>query len=93
MIAKIVCNKNIQVVKVLKTCMNNKMIRNRTVQNSGLQLKADLFKNYQLCYLYDQLCKYVSKYLLNKSHTSEYGIYCSITVMAFNNSFRVAKLY
>ena len=28
--------------------------------------------------IYIKVCKYVSKFLLNKSHISKYGIYCSM---------------
>ena len=37
-------------------------------------------------------CKYVFKFLLNKSHISEHGIYYS-DASYFNNSYWVAKLY
>ena len=35
--------------------------------------------------------KYVSKFLLNKSHINEYIV--NVQVMAFNNLYRVTKLY
>ena len=50
-----------------------------SLQSYNEQRDYHIIKTYSFCpaNLQDYDCKYVSKFLLNKSHITEYGIYCS----------------